>query len=62
MSFFDTEPPVAWLCRWTVDGTQHALVVWAPTIEDARQQAREHSAGPHTPVAARLATRQEAAA
>ena len=54
--------PVAWLCRWTDDGTEHALVVWSSTIEDARQQARVHSAGPRTPVAARIATRQEAGA
>jgi hypothetical protein len=46
----------AWLCRW--DGA--VLLVWASTIEQARLNARRY-AGPNTPVAARLATRQEIA-
>jgi hypothetical protein len=44
----------AWICRW--DGA--TLLVWAPSIEQARLNARRY-AGPNTPVAARLATRQE---
>ena len=43
-----------WMCRW--DDLQ--LVVWAPTIEQARLAAREH-AGPVVPVSARLATHSE---
>ena len=51
--------PVAWLCRWTDNGATYELVVWATTIEAARQQTRDHEAGPHAAVAARLATQAE---
>lgn len=47
----------AWLCRWT----DHALVVWADSIEQARLEARRH-AGPTAAVSSRLATTAEQAA
>lgn len=46
-----------WMCRW--DNLE--VVVWAPTIEEARLGARQQ-AGPTVAVAARLATHSEVAA